>query len=98
GGYGCYGVAAGAYPGMAFAAAPSHGHHTVIAATTADPAPSVRDDVRLVRRSVEPEAAAPARVTVRLPAEARLWVDGVACPLASETRTFATPQLQAGQQ
>jgi uncharacterized protein (TIGR03000 family) len=37
-------------------------------------------------------------VTVRLPSEARLWVDGVPCPLTSDTRTFDTPQLQAGRQ
>jgi uncharacterized protein (TIGR03000 family) len=39
---------------------------------------------------------APARLTVRLPAEARLFVDGVACPLTSATRTFRTPNLEPG--
>lgn len=37
-----------------------------------------------------------ARVTVRLPAAARLYVDGVLCPLASDTRTFDTPPLRPG--
>jgi uncharacterized protein (TIGR03000 family) len=36
-------------------------------------------------------------ITVRLPADARLFVDDVACPLASDTRTFETPGLKAGQ-
>jgi uncharacterized protein (TIGR03000 family) len=39
---------------------------------------------------------APARLTVRLPADAKLFVNGVACPLADATRSFATPKLQAG--
>ena len=37
-----------------------------------------------------------ARVTVKLPAEARLYVDGVACPLTSAVRSFDTPELEAG--
>jgi len=40
----------------------------------------------------------PAQVTVRLPAEARLWVEGQPCPLTSEKRSFATPGLQPGRQ
>lgn len=38
-----------------------------------------------------------ARVTVKLPADARLYVDGVLCPLTSATRSFNTPELDAGQ-
>jgi len=41
---------------------------------------------------------ASAHLTVRLPAEARLWVDGTPCPLTSDTRSFATPGLQPGRQ
>lgn len=37
-----------------------------------------------------------ARVTVKLPADARLYVDGVKCPLTSATRSFDTPELDAG--
>src|SRR5262249_30462054 len=40
---------------------------------------------------------APARVTVRLPADAALCVDDVPCPLTSGTRSFNTPALQPGQ-
>ncbi len=38
-----------------------------------------------------------ARVTVKLPADARLYVDDVPCPLTSTTRSFDTPALNAGQ-
>jgi uncharacterized protein (TIGR03000 family) len=36
------------------------------------------------------------RVTVRLPEDARLFVDGVSCPLTSATRSFETPPLEPG--
>src|SRR5258708_25198514 len=38
-----------------------------------------------------------ARITVELPEDAKLTVDGVACPLTSSTRTLETPELQPGQ-
>jgi len=41
--------------------------------------------------------SSPARITVHLPADARLTVHGVACPLTSDTRTFDTPALEPGQ-
>ena len=44
------------------------------------------------------QASAPAHIIVRVPADAKLTVDGVECPLASETRAFDTPKLQPGQQ
>jgi uncharacterized protein (TIGR03000 family) len=37
-----------------------------------------------------------AQVTVKLPSDARLYVDDVLCPLTSATRRFNTPELQAG--
>jgi uncharacterized protein (TIGR03000 family) len=37
-----------------------------------------------------------ARVVVKLPADARLYVDDVLCPLTSPTRSFDTPELVAG--
>jgi uncharacterized protein (TIGR03000 family) len=43
-------------------------------------------------------AAEVAKVTVRLPAEAKLYVDDVACPLVSSVRTFETPKLEPGRQ
>lgn len=39
-----------------------------------------------------------ARVTVKLPSDARLWVENVLCPLTSGERTFNTPTLQPGRQ
>ena len=43
-------------------------------------------------------APAGARVTVRLPADAKLYVDNVSCPLTSSVRTFDTPGLEPGRQ
>lgn len=43
-------------------------------------------------------AGAPSNVTVRLPADARMTVNGARLPLSSAVRTFATPHLAAGQQ
>jgi uncharacterized protein (TIGR03000 family) len=37
-----------------------------------------------------------ARVTVKLPSDARLYVDNVLCPLTSTTRSFDTPALDVG--
>lgn len=42
--------------------------------------------------------SAPARLTVQLPADARLWVDGTVCPLTSDMRSFNTPALAPGRQ
>jgi uncharacterized protein (TIGR03000 family) len=50
-----------------------------------------------VARSVTP-AGAPARITVTLPADARLFVDDVACNLTSGTRSFDTPKLDPGRE
>jgi uncharacterized protein (TIGR03000 family) len=44
----------------------------------------------------EVSTPAPARVVVKLPAEAKLFVDGVACPLTSAQRSFDTPPLEPG--
>jgi uncharacterized protein (TIGR03000 family) len=38
----------------------------------------------------------PAHVVVKLPADARLFVDGVPCPLTSAQRSFDTPPLEPG--
>jgi uncharacterized protein (TIGR03000 family) len=57
----------------------------------AAPAPAPKPEKKV-------EASAPAHITVHVPADAKLTVDGVECPLTSETRTFDTPKLQPGQQ
>lgn len=48
--------------------------------------------------AVRPVSVQPAKVTVVLPAEARLWVDSVECPLTSGVRSFNTPPLNSNQQ
>ncbi|MFO0866146.1 MAG: TIGR03000 domain-containing protein [Gemmataceae bacterium] len=40
--------------------------------------------------------SAQAKVTIRVPENAKLWVDDVACPLEGEVRTFNVPNLQPG--
>jgi uncharacterized protein (TIGR03000 family) len=42
------------------------------------------------------EPAAPAKLTIKLPAEAVMYVDGVKCPLTSGSRSFATNPLEPG--
>jgi uncharacterized protein (TIGR03000 family) len=42
------------------------------------------------------ETAAPAHVVVRLPADARLFINDDACPLTSAERSFDTPDLERG--
>jgi uncharacterized protein (TIGR03000 family) len=43
-------------------------------------------------------AADVAKVTVRLPEDAKLYVDGTPCPLTTAVRTFETPKLEPGRQ
>jgi uncharacterized protein (TIGR03000 family) len=64
-----------------------------------------REAVRMVleelRKKKSESASAPsnvARVTVKLPTEARLFIDNSRCPLTSGTRTFNTPTLEPGRQ
>jgi len=55
------------------------------------------ETVRVAFKDLKPEAGADvARVSVRLPADARLLVDGVACLLTSSKREFDTPKLEPG--
>jgi uncharacterized protein (TIGR03000 family) len=46
--------------------------------------------------TAEDPAAAPAHITVRVPEDARSYVDGVVSPLTSRKRSFDTPALQQG--
>lgn len=46
----------------------------------------------------EKEVVSPAKLTVRLPGDAKLWVDDAFCPLTSNSRSFNTPNLQSGRQ
>jgi uncharacterized protein (TIGR03000 family) len=59
----------------------------------------LRDKKPFVPPTPKGEAGkAPASVTVRLPADAKLWVDDTLCPLTSGLRSFNTPELQGGRQ
>jgi len=49
------------------------------------------------RKPDEVSAPAPAHLVVKLPEQARLFIDDTACPLTSATRSFDTPDLQPGQ-
>jgi uncharacterized protein (TIGR03000 family) len=51
-------------------------------------------DARLKNLESNPCKTPDARITVRLPASARLYVDDVLCPQTGETRAFNTPRLE----
>jgi uncharacterized protein (TIGR03000 family) len=51
---------------------------------------------RVAFNDLKPEGSATAKVTVKLPAEAKLTVDGKPCTLTSSVRTFDTPALEPG--
>lgn len=58
---------------------------------------AVRDALRKARSGdSEVQVRSPAQLVVKLPREARLFVDNVACPLTSSTRSFKTPALEPG--
>jgi uncharacterized protein (TIGR03000 family) len=92
--YGCYGVYGGLVYGGVSVAPP------VVAAVPVARVPSTVVAVVAQSRPTVSETAVStgAHVTVRLPADARLWVDGAACPLTSDTRSFDTPTLESGKQ
>jgi uncharacterized protein (TIGR03000 family) len=56
---------------------------------------SVADFTELGESQGSGEAA---RVTLRVPEDARVFIDGVLCPLTSATRRYQTPRLEAGRQ
>jgi uncharacterized protein (TIGR03000 family) len=51
---------------------------------------------RVDLRNLDGTQTGPARVTVKVPEDARLFVDNVACPLTSTVRSFETPALEQG--
>lgn len=53
------------------------------------------DDMTAAPAADEKQGAG-ARLTVRLPEEARLYVDGAVCPVSSDSRSFETPALRPG--
>jgi uncharacterized protein (TIGR03000 family) len=72
-------------------------------------ADAIRDALKKLRQKKKEENPAPsdtlvsssprpARITVNLPTDARLYIDNVFCPLTSSTRSFPTPPLQPGRE
>jgi uncharacterized protein (TIGR03000 family) len=51
---------------------------------------------RVTFNDLKPEGSAKAQVTVKLPAEAKLTVQGKPCPLTSSERVLASPPLEPG--
>jgi len=56
----------------------------------------VENKVTIPAAQVSTAATTSSQVTVRLPADAKLYVDGVACPQTSSERSFETPKLEPG--
>jgi uncharacterized protein (TIGR03000 family) len=105
--YGCYGGVAyaapvrpvtvvSAYPpvttGTAVVANPRPGDQS-LTPTTAEERDAVRDTLRRVRQTAQA-----AQITVRVPQNARLYVNNELSPLTSTTRALTTPSLQPGRQ
>jgi uncharacterized protein (TIGR03000 family) len=81
-------------------AGPAGGGGADVSPSTGAERDAVRDLLKKMRSKSEETrngGPTPARVTVRLPADAQLWVNDVACPLTSDTRSFVTPRLERGQ-
>jgi uncharacterized protein (TIGR03000 family) len=103
--YGCYGCYGGCYGATVYyAAAPVYSAGPSSAESEIR---RLREELESLRKKQQPKmdketppspAAAPAQLTIKLPAEAKMYVDGVVCPLTSSTRSFATRPLQPGQQ
>ncbi len=54
--------------------------------------------VEMKKEELKEEIAAPATLVVKLPAEARLTIDGNPTASTSDVRTFRTPNLPAGRE
>jgi uncharacterized protein (TIGR03000 family) len=89
---------------------PGQDYYYVVKATVNRDGQTVEDSKRVVVRAgmvsrvdfnglpaAPNQEAKPARITVRIPEAARLYVDGVARPMTSTVRTFDTPELEPGQ-
>src|SRR5262249_31583754 len=106
---GCYGCYGGAAPRPPAAGGGARVDPSLVPRNEAE-ADAIRDALKKLRQKKEKEEAqAPsgtlvssspraARITVNLPADARLYIDNVFCPLTSSTRSFPTPPLQPGRE
>jgi len=96
--YGCYGGCYGGYyPGPVGSGSGSPGQ-------TGSGSPTAVQGSRTAKSSasngskgaVTISQDTAAKFTVRVPADAKLYIDGELCPLTSEVRTFNSPALTAG--
>ena len=91
---------AGSESGTTIPPPPSAGGPPANAPRTEAERKAVDDLLRKLRAPGREEVSVPptkARVVVTVPAEARLWVDQVECPLPGTVRTFDTPDLNPQQ-
>jgi uncharacterized protein (TIGR03000 family) len=104
--FGCGGGYGGASAPAGFALERGYGTGPMVAPAAAPvapppaPAPAARsffvEPIAPVAANVREENPAPtSRITVRLPENARLYVNEDPCPLKTDTRSFDTPQLKA---
>ncbi|HYV37257.1 MAG TPA: TIGR03000 domain-containing protein [Gemmataceae bacterium] len=108
-GSGCFGCYGGCYGVSSF---PVTSTQPQVSTPAQSEIQQLRIQVEMLQKQLEmqkkktepaPTAAAPAhqatvaKVTVRLPADAKLFIDDISCPLTSETRSFDTPNLKPGQ-
>jgi uncharacterized protein (TIGR03000 family) len=103
--YGCYGCAgcygcSGCCGGAVVYSGCSGCCGGVYAAPTApaQPAPKTKKGGEAPQTQLEVTRPQVARITVKLPSNAKLWVDDVNCPLTSSERSFNTPPLAPGRQ
>lgn len=87
---GCGGGCIGSYPAMGGVAVPAPAIPPAASAPTPAPAPAGPS-------SSTADETAPARLTIELPAGAKLYVDGMPTTLHGATRQFHTPALPKGQ-
>jgi uncharacterized protein (TIGR03000 family) len=80
--------------------APALGTQPMIPKGPALPKADLPPAPKLPENPVSHEEATPttARIVVHLPADAKLWVDNVLCPMQGETRAFNTPAIAPGSQ
>jgi uncharacterized protein (TIGR03000 family) len=90
--YGCYGGCNGCYG--CYGCAGCYGcYGAVVVVPKVTPPP--KEKKKKEKTDLDSETST---IVVHLPAEAKLFVDNVACPLTSDERSFRTPKLQPGRQ
>lgn len=109
GGSGCYGPTVAYYPTTQIVVEKRVGGGSAEAIEKENR--MLRDQLELLQKQLEMlkkktgteqassvSSAAPASLTVTLPADAKLYIDNTVCPLTSGKRSFNTPNLEPGRQ